>query len=528
MLAFVAVAKGKSGLWVRPLDRAAPLSLPGTDGASHPFWSPDGRSIGYFAGNKLWRASIASGSPLPICEVGVGRGAAWSEDGTIIFATYGRGLRRVPASGGSPVSLTDLDFSHGEVSHSWPQLLSRGRLLYWARGNSEAHTGAYAVALDQPARAVRLINITSNALFAAGHLLWLHGSTLVAQKFDPGELRLSGEPFPVADPVGSEAAQGHVAASASTDGALIHSASGGGSQLEWRDRSGKTLGALGEIGNRQGFRISPDGRRISVASSDSNRIDLWMVEIGRDAWRRFTFLPGLSTFPVWSPDGRTIVFRSSSPRNLYRKEASGAGTEQAITSSDDAPTPTDWSREGRLLLYHAIGKKTGLDLWVLPVTPDGKPEPGVAARPYLRTPANEISGRFLPQPNPRWVVYVSDDSGVDEVYVQAFPEPRGKEQISTGGGRHPRWSPDGREIFYLGFDNKLMAVSVRVSAESAEHSTPRELFTVPWDVTSIESPYDVAPDGLRFLVQAAAEPSPQPLHVILNWPALLKNGSMVE
>jgi Tol biopolymer transport system component len=221
------------------------------------------------------------------------------------------------------------------------------------------------------------------------------------------------------------------------------------------------------------------------------------------------------------------VFRSGPPSNLYRKEASGAGPEQRITESANNPIPNDWSRDGRLLLFFEIAPETHRDVWVVPVTADGKPEEDAQPRPYLRTRFNEWQARFSPEPNPRWVAYVSDESGRDEVYIQAFPEPRGKWPISTGGGRHPRWNSDGRELYYVAPDGKLMVVSLKLGADSVDASVPRTLFTMVWDDGGF-SMYDVGPDGQRFLVRTPIETGSQPLQVILNWPALLKKGTAAQ
>jgi Tol biopolymer transport system component len=314
---------------------------------------------------------------------------------------------------------------------------------------------------------------------------------------------------------------------ASSSGLLVHGV-GGGIQLSWFDRAGQAAqssGALGQPGAYFMFRLSPDGRRVAVARGAGSGRDLWMVDVERDAWSRFTFLPGFVSFPVWSPDGRQVMFGAGSPPNLHRKEASGAGSEERVTESVNRQYPTDWSRDGRLVLYYEIGPDTKEDLWVLPVTPDGRPEAGAKARPYLRTPFNERHGRFSPEHSPRWVAYTSDESGRDEVYVQGYPEPRGKFQISTGGGQDPQWSPDGRELYYLSADRKLMVAGVKLGADSPTLSTPRELLGVP--TAGVGSAYTVAPDGKRFLVATPAGGS-QPLEVVVNWPALLKKGAAAE
>ncbi len=222
-----------------------------------------------------------------------------------------------------------------------------------------------------------------------------------------------------------------------------------------------------------------------------------------------------------------IVFSSGTPLNLFRKEPRGAGNEQRLTQAPNLQLANDWSRDGRFLLYYEIAPGTQRDLWILGVTPEGKPAPDATLRPYLRTRFNESWGRFSPEASPRWVAYQSDETGRYEVYIQAFPEPQGKFQISTGGGQYPQWGAGGRELFYLSLDYKLMVVSVKLGADSVEPSTPRELFPLP-AVDTGQSPYDTAPDGQRFLVRAAPGEAGQPLTVIVNWPALLKKGAAAQ
>jgi Tol biopolymer transport system component len=511
------------------MDGTAARLLPGAGGAFGPFWSPDGRSLAYFGSGRLWRVDAAGGSPIDICDAGgFFGGGDWSPDGVIVFAAGPAGLRRVRASGGTPEPLTAPDAGRGENTHSWPQVLPGGRSLFYLSGKPEVE-GIYAMSLANPRERVRVVAASGAGLYAAGHLLWLRGSTLVAQRFDPERLKLSGEPRPIADPVGANGIGGMLAA-ASSSGLLVYGRAGG-EQLSWLDRAGQAAhsgaGALGQLGDYLTFRLSPDGRRVAVARGSGGRRDLWMVDVERDDWSRFTFLPGLAAYPVWSPDGRQVMFRAGSPPNLYRKAASGAGSEQRVTESPNVQYPTDWSRDGRLVLYYEIAPDTQRDLWVLPVTPDGRPEAGATARPYLRTRFNEYQGRFSPERIPRWVAYTSDESGRDEVYVQGFPEPRGKFQISTGGGRYPQWSPDGRELYYLPADGKLMAVGVKLGADSPAPSTPRELFALRGVARLNTSPYAVSPDGKRFLVQTPAGGA-QPLEVVANWPALLKRGTAAE
>ncbi|MBL8293498.1 MAG: serine/threonine-protein kinase [Bryobacterales bacterium] len=522
LLVFYANAPGKRGLWVRPMGATSARLLPGTEGALSPFWSPDSRSVAYAANGKLWRVEVDGGAPIPICDVRLVAGGGWAPDGRIVFGNVssGLGLSRVSASGGTPEVLTAVNSARGEISHRHPQMLPGGGVLFQVTGKQ---AGLYATSLANPREPVHLVATEGNGLYAAGHLLWLRDSTLMAQPFDPERLRLSGEPRPVSDPVGANGLSGAVAAA--SGGVLVYGRQAG-LQLSWLDREGKSAGTPpGQADDYNRFRVSPDGRRIVIGRTSGSRRDLWMVDIERDAWSRFTFMPGPALYPIWSRDGRHVLFQAGSSITLYGKEASGAGVEYRVTESANPQWPNDWSRDGRLVLYYEEAPDTKRDLWVLPMAPDGKPEPGARPRSYLRTRFSEWGGRFSPEPNPRWVAYTSDESGRDEVYVQAFPEPRGKFQISTAGGIFPEWSPDGRELYYVASEGKLLAVGLKLGVDSVTPSTPQELFALPVGLGN--QAYAVAPDGKRFLVARPAGGS-QPLEVVVNWPALLKQKATSE
>jgi Tol biopolymer transport system component len=342
----------------------------------------------------------------------------------------------------------------------------------------------------------------------------------VAQEFDPATLKLAGEPQPVADPVTSVGLTGGMNVAASAGGLLLYSAFNTRSQFTWADRTGKPLGVAGEPGEYGTFRLSPDGLRIATAQDRPGGTDIWLLEVERGVSNRLTFNSNVCVYPIWSPDGRTIVFTLTPPRNLFRKDSGGAGSEQPLTQSSNRQYATDWSRDGRWVLYFEVAPGTQRDLWVLPTTPEGAAD--AKPQPYLRTPYNESWGRFSPEPNPRWVAYQSDESGRLEVYIDAFPQPSGKMRISTGGGTYPQWGAGGRELFYVSPDYKLMVVDLKLTADSVEPSVPRELFRLPAVDTGF-SPYDTTPDGQRFLVRAVPEHgASQPLTVIVNWPALMK------
>jgi Tol biopolymer transport system component/predicted Ser/Thr protein kinase len=519
--AYIASSDGKRWLWVRRLDSVTARMLPGTEGASYPFWSPDNKSVAFFTSSKLLRVDVAGGAPLLICAAIQGRGGAWSNEGQILFATLGSGLFQVPASGGAPSVLTTPNASRGELVHRWPQVIPGGRFLCWVRSDKPENTGLYAGSLAKPAGLVRLLTADSGVLYVAGnddkdYLLWVRGVTLLAQEFNVGSLKLVGDPHPLADPVASIGANGQMNVAASATGFLLYSSSNTSSQFTWFDRAGKPLGVVGEPGEYGPFRLSPDGRRAAVA----RRSDLWLLEMDRGVSTRFASNSVGTMFTVWSPDSRTIVYNKG---GMFSRDSTGAGTEQQVAETPNIQAPTDWSRDGRVLMYLEVAPGVPRSLWTLAVSPDGTLAAGAKPKPYLRTGFNAIWGRFSPETNPRWVAYQWDESGRDEIYIQSFPEPRSPTRISTEGGQYPQWGPEGRELYFLSPDNKLMMVSLKLGADSVEPSAPQELFPLPTNAVSF-SPYEVAPDGQRFLVRATPQQFAQPLTVIVNWPALLKKA----
>ena len=340
------------------------------------------------------------------------------------------------------------------------------------------------------------------------YLFWIRGTTLVGQRLDTDKLRLKDDSFSVADPAVWVSASRNV---------LVYAPSTAARQFQWFDRVGRQVGILGEPGDYVFCRISPDGRR--VATIRAGPADIWLLETARGVASRLTSR-GIHISPLWSPNGRTILFAGGTPFNLFRISAGGSGGEERVLKSENRQAPLDWSKDGRLILYNEAAPETGLDLWTLEVTLDGKPQPGAKPQPYIRAPFNQTLGRF--SPDMRWVAYQSDESGRPEVYVQSFPETHDKVRISTAGGRNPEWGPDGRELFYVSLDGKLMAVTVKLGLRSVEPSLPRELFALPNGLTGL-GPFEVAADGQRFLVQVTTDKI-EPLIAIVNWPALLKKG----
>ncbi|HKA01094.1 MAG TPA: protein kinase [Candidatus Solibacter sp.] len=523
-VAFVAAQKGKPVLWIQGLGDSGARQLPGTDRASYPFWSPDGKSIAFFTATQLLRIDATGGSPLVICDVASGRGGAWLQDHRILFAATSGGLFQAPDSGGPPTPFTTLDTSRGETTHRWPQLLPGGRLLYFVRSDTAGNTGMYLSTLSKPMNKAQLVKTQTNALYAPGgdgrsYLLWQRSGTLEAQELDLAGQRFAGEPHPVADQVGAISGTALINVSVSAEGTLLYGATLDVNQFMWVDRAGKSLGPVGNPGAYSTFRLSADGRHIAASREQSGSTDLWLLDAERGAPRRFTSNGSFNVYPVWSPDAQSIMFTSGT-LSLFLKPVSSSAVEERLTRSANQ-FPTDWSRDGKLLLYYEIAPATQRDLWVVAVTRDGHILEAAKPRLFLRTPFNETGGRFAPEPDPRWIAYQSDESGRPEVYLQSFPEPHGAIRISTGGGTHPAWS-NAFELFYVSPEHKLMAVSLQPSKAGGapEATSPRELFALD-AVNDGYSPYEAAPDGKRFLLRQPSQ-TPQPLNVMVNWSTLLK------
>ena len=324
--AFIATLGERSGLWIRTLDGTVVRPLLGTEGAHSPFWSPDSKSIAFFAEGKLRRIDLAAPAPTAICDTfGPGRGGSWTTDGRILFAALASPILQVPASGGTPKPLTTFDPANGDAAHYWPQVLPGGNFLYLAQSAKPDASGIYAASLAEPNKRVRLVTTDTNVIYASGYLLWMRGATLMAQPFDPKKLTLTGDPAPVADPVGKSAITGRMNVAASANGLLLYSASGS-NQLTWLDATGKPQGTLGEPNDYIIFRISPDGRRVAAGIGNPTRANLWLFDVQRGASSRFTFTGGGHSEPVWSPDGRMIIYRAGN--SMFRKDSSGAGEEQ--------------------------------------------------------------------------------------------------------------------------------------------------------------------------------------------------------
>ena len=526
-VAFTTVSPdGKRQLWVRDLDSVSARALAGADGASLPFWSPDGRSLGFFTTDTLKRITLAGGPPQTICTItSPGRGAAWNSDGVILFATEtGPGLLRVAAAGGAVVDETVP--GPGELSHLWPSFLPDGQgYLFLVLGDEGPLLHVHVGSLGSKAR-LKLLPSESGAVYAPpGYLLFVREGSLMAHAFDARARQLTGEPVAVAEGVGRTgggAPTNYSSFSASATGVLAFgSAPRISNQLLWIDRGGAVRGSVGAPGDYADPALSPDGRRLAVCRDDPQtaKPDIWIVDLVRGSFSRFTFFPRSEVYPVWSPDGARIAFGSDRtiPQQLYVKPTATGDEEKVLDTTHDA-YPTDWSSDGRFLVYSSgRAGATRADIWMLPLDGERRPQP------LLRGPFNEAEGQV--SPDGRALAFTSDESGRPEVYVGRLPNLTERWQVSTGGGRFPTWRRDGKELFYLAADRKLMAVGLAAGSAS-EGSVPSALFQtrVPQaDFPGFHSMYVPALDGQRFLVLTEPEKfNSPPLTIVLNWPADLK------
>ena len=523
-LTFVASSAGTPRLWLRALDAVAATALPGTEGAAFPFWAPDSRAIGFFTRGKLHRIDINGSGLHALAVAPSARGGSWNADGTILYApTSGAGLMRVPAGGGTAQPATSLAAGNRQrfSAEYWPTFLPDGRhFLSFALSGSKDDRGVYIGSLGS-LETKQLAKTDTMAAYASGHLLFVRDGTLVAQPFDLGRLELTGTATAIAEHIGYYPNYGHAGFSVSPNGLLIYAPSATtAGQLTWIDRSGTRGTTVGPPATYATPQLSPDDSRMVAGVIDplTATNDLWLFELNRGTSSRLTFDPASDFFPIWSPDGRTLVFSSdrSGIPDLYRKPSSGIGQEERVLSSPRMRFPTDWSRDGRTLVFQESTER-GYDLMLLPMGSGAQPVP------FLQSPFNEGQGRL--SPDGRWMAYISDESARVELYVQPVPPTGSKWQVSTNGGSQPAWRRDGRELFYITADGKMTAVSVNSAAKEFDFGVPHTLFDVV--TADVSAPfywhYAVRSDGQRFLVNVLNVDSYAiPITVIVNWTALLK------
>jgi eukaryotic-like serine/threonine-protein kinase len=524
---------GKQMLWLRPLEAASSQTLPGTEDAAYPFWSPDSRFIGFFAEGKLKTIAAAGGPPQVLCDAPDGRGGSWNREGTIVFPpTFNGPLYRISAGGGKPVALTEVDSSQQENSHRWPQFLPDGRhFLFFAKSMRAPDSGTYVGSIDGKEKKLLFRNL-SNAVYAAsGYLLFVRENTLIAQAFDYKRLSLSGDAVPIAQGILVNAPYGRAILSVSDNGVLAYGGATGAaepSRLLWLDRTGKQISTVGDADMYRNPRLSPDGTKLAVAVADASRAasDIWIYDLLHGGKTRLTFDASLNYSPIWSPDGRQIVFwstRKSGFPQLFRKAANGEGGDELLLASNTTDHPDDWSPDGRFILYEP--NPTVAELWLLPVSGDRKPAV------FLGGQDGTLPGEGTFSHDGKWLAFTEYSRGKRDVYITSFPGKTGKWQVSVAGGHYPRWRGDGKELFFLGPDNNtMMAADLDLKNAVPRIGTPKALFTVHLMLLSVQNrlgsawdPFEVSADGKRFLVNSTDQlQAAEPINLIMNWEAELK------
>jgi eukaryotic-like serine/threonine-protein kinase len=536
-LAFIALAvTGEPTLWVRTLDSVDAQKLQGTEGAANPFWSPEGRYLGFFAGGKLKTIEASGGPTQVLTETSSDtRGGSWGTDGTIIFSPATTSpLFKISVRGGPATQITEFDQERGQTSHRWPWFLPDGRhYLYFGRGIKKATEGIFVGSLDTRERKfllsskVRGIYTGSSSDTLRGYLLSVHQGTLLAHPFDVSKLELSGESITIAQNVLSYPSEfgptGNSVISVSTNGHLVFlSGAPPITQPVWEDRAGKAAEPIVPPGVYREPMISPDGKKIALSRHVESTEDIWLIDTSHDVtMSRFTFDPAADVSPTWTPDGSHIIFASN--RNgkfeLFQKGSGGAGADELILSAEGSCFPHGVTPDGRYVLFEMGGGPISKsDIWAVPTFGDRKPFP------IVKSDFVETQAQF--SPDGHWVAYVSDESGRAEVYVQSFPSSGGKWQVSTAGGEQPIWNPRGGELFYMAPDKSIVSVSYKVSDDNFQVGQRTSLFTTRVPLSSLvddRNSYAISPDGKRFFVNNRVdEAAATSVTLVLNWDADLK------
>jgi eukaryotic-like serine/threonine-protein kinase len=508
-------------IWIYEPGSQESTSLANTEGATYPFWSPDGQSLGFFADGKLRKLSLAGGPVQTLCDAPTGRGGTWNKDGVIIFTPSGHlgvGLYRISASGGTATQITVPDKSQTEDSHRWPQFLPDGiHYLYSAIHLSGRRDLSMVFVGSLNSNEKRLVTkASSNVTYVAPYLLYYRDQTLLGQRFDTKTFELSGESIPILTDVQYSPRISRAVFAASDTHLLVAQKAGdtGASQLLWFNRQGQEIGTPLKPGIYGNMMLSPNGKSVASDITDpaSQNTDIWTFDLDTQSAKRLTFDPAIDSVPIWSPDGTRMVFASNRgvTFDLYFKDTNGGQEEKSVPENGPDRFPSDWSHDGRYVLY-----ERGADLWFVTI-------PELQPTQFLKASSTLKNGQF--SPDGKWVAYSSNESGRWEVYVTSFPEAHGKWQVSNAGGDQARWRSDGKELFYLASDSRMMAAPVKTGS-NFDAGTPVALFQAnPRELvaTSEQFSYDVSKDGQRFLINTQLKTGISPMSVIMNWSARLK------
>ena len=523
-IAFVAYLESarRNALWTYELGSPRATNLVDTEGASYPFWSPDGRFLAFFADGKLKKLELSGGPVQIICDAPSGRGGTWNKDGVIVFTpdgSAGVGLYRVSTSGGTATQVSQPDVSRGELSHRWPMFLPDGMHYLYMVANFAGRKDVDAIfvgSLDSNEKRF-IVKTPANAAYASpGYLLFSRDKTLFAQRFDLKRFAVTGEASVLLTDLLYQQ-QVKRAVFAVSDNGLLVAQTGSGvalSQLLWFDRKGTQLSAVSKPDVYGNVALAPNGKfvALSITDLDSQNTNIWTYDLQRGSAKRLTFDPAANQVPIWRPDAGQLVFSSNrqSFNDLYVKDADGRGEEKLIVRGGTNNFANDWSRDGKYILY-----TRDTDLWCVT-------HPELKSSLLLKAPSVLRNGQF--SPDGKWVAYASNETGKWQIYVTSFPEARGKWQVSSGGGEQPRWRGDGKELFYLSSDGKVMAAPVTTAA-NFDAGTPVALFqATPRQPVPLYDlfVYDVSRDGQRFLINTQVKSAEtQPMSLVLNWTARL-------
>jgi serine/threonine protein kinase/Tol biopolymer transport system component len=517
-IVFVAAGDGPPRLWLRTLDRVEARPMAGTEGAEYPFWSADSRSVGFFATGKLYSIEAAGGPPRQLAIAPSGTGGACNADGTILFTPNVANDRiyRIASSGGEPVPVTATDPARTGVAHHFPWFLpDQRRFLYYGTGPAEGR-GLYLASLDgdEPKRLSAAAD-TFGAYIPPGRVAFIRQGTLLTQELDLTRGELVGDPVTLAEGTGYDTTTGWGGFSVAAEGTVAYRAGLTRRQLVWYDRTGTAAGVVGtpDTVDLTAPALSPDGGRLAVARSLENNWSLWIFDLVRGGSTPFTFDADTEIHPVWSPDGSNIAFESSRQAWKMRvKPSTGLGTDQVLLDEPDLQRPQDWSKDGRFLVYDKLTSNTGHDIWVLDIAANTR-----KATVLVSTAAEELNAQF--SPDGRWIAYETNESGQPQIVVQSFPTQTRTWPISISGGVQPRWRADGRELYFIAPDRKMMGATITSSGPEFQAGTPVPLFpthVVSSRIHGLHAQYVVSRDG-RVLINETVEDSVAPITLVLNW-----------